>query len=171
MRRPRRTRYSSWSSCETMGSLPPPSPSKLRPRSRDTGFPSSFDGRKWSSYAYQKPLLTTSRAQHNPPPPRRRPVPQRLHLLRRHHHRPRPLPTAPLLPGKTQAHRQPRHYHTGNGTDAQRRLPCPSTGTGRAAIGGGQQVQPVDASTRREFRVVVAGVGRAAVGSGYEPYE
>jgi hypothetical protein len=31
-----------------MGSLPPPSPSRLRPRSRDTGFPSSFDGRKSS---------------------------------------------------------------------------------------------------------------------------
>ncbi|OIW29018.1 hypothetical protein CONLIGDRAFT_715443 [Coniochaeta ligniaria NRRL 30616] len=29
-----------------MGSLPPPSPSKLRPRSRDTGFPSSFDGQR-----------------------------------------------------------------------------------------------------------------------------
>jgi hypothetical protein len=42
------SRHSSWSSCETMGSLPPPSPSRLRPRSRDTGFPSSFDGRKSS---------------------------------------------------------------------------------------------------------------------------
>src|SRR5690349_13343369 len=56
-------RHSSWSSCETMGSLPPPSPSKLRPRSRDTGFPSSFDGRKsqyftnlHSSYTNPSPL-------------------------------------------------------------------------------------------------------------------
>ena len=32
--------------CETMGSLPPPSPSQLRSPSRDTGFPASFDGRR-----------------------------------------------------------------------------------------------------------------------------
>jgi hypothetical protein len=44
MRRPRPTRHNSWSTVGIMGSIQPPSPTKIRPGSRDTGFPEPFCG-------------------------------------------------------------------------------------------------------------------------------